>query len=425
MKKEYRVLSVQDAVREIKDGSRLVFSHGAVSPSYVVDEIVRQHERYHDLHMLHLIYMGKPSHLAPEMADHFRVRSMFMSGKDIRTAVAENRADYLPMHFSMLPSIFRQGGSYEPDWAIVQVTPPDAQGRHSVSLASDYGLPAARAAKHVLAIINDKLPFVGGDAFLTRDEIDIVVEHSELPFAMPAATSGEVEQTIARYCADFIPDGATLQAGIGALPDAVLSILTDRRDLGIHTELLTPGVVKLHKSGAITGRKKGIYDGKIICTFALGDQEMYDWMDHNDELEMYPVDIVNDPRIIGQNKNMISINSAVEIDLCGQVCAEKVGGKMYSGSGGQMDFIRGTRYSEGGKSIIALSSTALGGKISRIVPRLTEGVVTSLRNDVDYIITEYGVAQLFGRTENERAKALISIAHPDFREDLEKAWRSR
>lgn len=417
-----KVMTLREAVAEIKDGEKLVLSHGAVTPNCVVEEIVRQKERFSSLRLFHLIYLGSPIHLEPGMERHMRVCSPFLSGRAMRDAVNEGRADFIPRHFSQVPSLFAPGGNFEPDWAILQVTPPDKEGRYSCSLSSDFGLPAARFAKKVMVVVNDQLPFVGGDNFLTADEIDVIVEHSSQPHLVPSAEQSEMDKKIAAYCAELVPDRSTLQIGIGALPDAVLSLLTNHKDLGIHTELLTPGVLGLYKSGAITGRYKGIHQGKMAAAFTMGDQALYDFLDGNKDFEQYPVDLMNNPYIIGKNPRMISINSCIEVDLYGQVCAEKVGGKMFSGSGGQFDYVRGIRLSEGGKSIIAIQSTAKGGELSRIAPTLgSRNVVTTLRNDIDYVVTEYGVAALSGRTELERAMALVSIAHPKFREELERS----
>lgn len=417
-----KLMSLSEAVGEIKDGERLVLSHGAVTPNCVVEEIVRQKERFSSLKIFHLIYLGNPVHLERGMEQHMRVYTPFMSGKAMRDAVNDGRADFIPRHFSQVPSLFAPSGGFEPDWAILQVTPADSQGRYSCSLSSDFGLPAARFAKHVLAVVNPNLPFVGGDNFLTEDDIDIIAEHASAPHLVPSAQPSDLDKKIAAFCAELVPDRANLQIGIGALPDAVLALLTSHKDLGIHTELLTPGVLGLYKSGAITGKYKGIHQGKMTAAFTMGDQALYDFLDNNTEFEQYPVDLMNNPTIIGKNPKMISINSCIEVDLYGQVCAEKVGGKMFSGSGGQFDYVRGVRISEGGKSIIAIQSTAKNGEISRIAPQLSDNnVVTTMRNDIDYVVTEYGVAALSGRTELERAEALVSVAHPKFREKLERA----
>ncbi len=425
MKKAIR-LSVTEAIAHIKDGERIVLGHAAVTPNCLVEEIVRQKERFANLSIYQLIYLGEQVHLAPECADHIRVCTPFMFGAPVRAAVAEGRADFIPMHFSYVPSMFEEYGAYRPDWALVQVTPPDAQGRYSMSLSCDFTLPAARSAKKVMAVVNPALPYLGGDNFLTEDQIDIIVEHESAPFVLGAPRESEIDSIIAGYCADLIPDRATLQMGIGAIPDAVLGKLTDRKDLGIHTEMFTDGVMHLHRKGVITGKYKGILPEKIASAFVMGSQELYDYIDHNDEIVLYPVDYMNNPHIVGQNPDFISINSCIEIDLYGQVCSEKVGGKMYSGSGGQLDYLRGVRYSKGGKSILTMQATAKDGAISRIAPNLNpQAVVTSPRNDVDYVVTEYGVAHLFGRTEAQRALALAAIAHPNFREGLEREAYAR
>ncbi|MDN4753129.1 acetyl-CoA hydrolase/transferase C-terminal domain-containing protein [Porphyromonadaceae bacterium W3.11] len=419
-----KIKSLEAAVSLIQDNEVIVLGHGSVSPGCVVEELVRQSDRFRNLSIFHLIFMGKPLHMAPEMKDHFRVISPFMSGKEMRAAMNEGRADFIPCHFSRVPELFEKGNSVAPDWAVVQVTPPDAQGRYSCSLSTDYTLPAARSAKKVMAIVNPTLPYIGGDNFLLEDEIDVIVEDSTPAYTLPKVEPSDLDQKIAAYCADLIPDRACLQIGIGALPDAVLSRLSGRKDLGVHTELLTPGVLDLYKSGAITGKYKAVHPNKMVASFTIGDKALYDWLDDNDEFEQYPVDYVNNPYVIGQNPNMISINSCVEIDLFGQVCSEKIGGKLFSGSGGQFDYVRGVRLSKGGKSIIATQSTAKGGTVSRIQSLLSKGnVVTTMRNDVDYIVTEYGVAKLLGNTEAERAKQLISVAHPNFREGLEEEAR--
>lgn len=416
-----RKVTIEEAVREIEDGASIVMGQAAVTADLFTDELVRQRESHRGLKLFHLIHLGRQDHLAPDMADCVEVRTMFVYGREMVQAVAERRAQYIPCHFSDLPGFM--GDTIPVDWAVVQVTPPDRMGRYSLSVGCDYAQPAVRKAKRVFAIVNDQLPFVYGNNFVTRDQIDLFVEHSQPPFCVRPKAPTELEEAIADICTKYIPDGATLQAGIGGIPDAVLARLTGRRDLGIHTELLTPGVQKLYEAGAITGAKKGHRTGKIIATMALGDRAFYDWLDHNEEVELYPADVVNDFDEIAANDRMISINSAVEVDLRGQVNAEMIVGRMYSGSGGQVDFVRGASRSRGGHSILALPSTAKGGTVSRIVPRLgSSSIVTTLRNDVDIIATEYGAVELCGLTERDRAKALISIAHPKFREELEAQW---
>lgn len=424
MIKSPRVLSLPEAVNEIQDGERLVLGHAAVVPHIVIEELVRVKERFTNLHIYHLICMGEPLHVVPGMEQHFKVSTSFMVGRKMQEAVQSGRASYVPAHFSRIPALFEKNAPLHPDWAIVQVTPPNEKGHYSLSLSADYTQPAAKKAKKVLAIVNDQLPYIYGENYLTAEEIDIIVEHSAPPYEVPLSTPNEVEKQIASYCAELIPNGATLQIGIGAIPDAVLALLTNRKELGIHTELLTPGVKQLFEAGAITNQKKGVNRGKLLGTFVMGNKELYQWLNNNEYYEQYPVNYVNSPQVIGKNPNMISINSCVEVNLYGEVCSEKVMGKMYSGSGGQFDYVRGVEYSQGGKSILAFPSTAAGGKVSRIAPLITRGnVITTHRNDVDYLVTEYGVAQLTGKTELERAKALIKIAHPQFRDELEASLK--
>ncbi|MDO5036158.1 MAG: acetyl-CoA hydrolase/transferase C-terminal domain-containing protein [Porphyromonas sp.] len=413
------LMTLERAVSHIKNGEKVVLGHAAVTPHIVLEEIFRQRERFSPLHLFHLIYMDEPLHLAPEMAQHFRVHTPFVSGAPMREAVWEGRAEYIPAHFSRVPRFFSKGGYFEPDWTILQVTPPDNKGRYNCSLSCDFTLPAARASKHVLAVINDQLPYIHGDNYLTADQIDIVVEHSAPPYEAQERAPSPVEQQIALNCANLIPDGATLQIGIGAIPDALLHHLKDRKDLGIHTELLTPGVAELFASGAITNRKKGFHNGVMVGSFAVGNRELYEWLDHNPIYEQYPVEHINAPFNISRNYRMTSVNSCTEVSLAGEVCSERVHGAIYSGTGGQFDYVRGVQYSEGGMSILAFPSTAGGGKYSRITPTLSPGnVVTTHRNDVDYLVTEYGVAHLMDRNEQQRAEALIEIAHPKFREEL-------
>lgn len=423
-------LSIEEALQHFKNGDSLVLGHGATTPDIFTRELVRQATPGRKLHMFMLIHLGNHDFLAPEMADYIEVSTIFMSGVAMKKAVAEGRANYIPCHFSQLPALFGSrddvatfpGATIPVDWAVVQVTPPDAQGRYSLSASCDYVLPAVRKAKKVLAIVNDQLPFIGGDNFITADQVDIFVEHSEPAYATETKPSSELDRQIAQHCIPYIPDGATLQAGIGGIPDAVLSMLTGHKDLGVHTELLTPSIQKLHEIGAITGAKKGHRNGKMVAAFAMGDHSFYQWMHNNPDLELYPVDVINGFGEISSNNKMISINSAVEVDLKGQVNAEMIGDQMFSGSGGQVDFVRGARASKGGMNIIALPSTAKNGTISRIVPSLRTGTaVTTSRNDLDAVITEFGVAELRGKTELQRAKALISIAHPNHQEALERA----
>ncbi len=335
----------------------------------------------------------------------------------------EGRADFTPIFLSEIPGLFRSG-QLALDAALIHVSPPDEHGFCSFGIEVGITKPAAESARLVIAEVNDRMPRALGDSFIHVSKIDYFVPVSYPLPELPQGTPGEVQMRIAENIADLIPDGATLQLGIGGIPDAVLLYLRDKKDLGIHTEMFSDGVVQLVEAGVITNERKTLHRGKIIVGFVLGTQRLYDFVDNNAMVEFHPTDYVNDPFIIAQNENMIAINSAIEVDLTGQVCADSIGHKFYSGVGGQVDFIRGAARSKGGKPIIALPSTAKGGTISRIVATLKPGAgVTTTRNDVHYVVTEYGVAYLHGKTIRQRVEALIGIAHPDFREDLRREAR--
>lgn len=419
--KHYRqhTVSPATAAAAIHDGQFVVFGHAAASPVEIPMALEKQKERFKNLSIYHLIFVGDAVHLRPENITHFRHISSFAAAGS-REAVQNRRADYLPVFFHEIPSLFYDG--YLPvDVAVIHISRPDENGFCSFGLACDYTQAAAQCAKTVIAEMNDKMPYTLGDENKIHvSEIDYIVQTSHPLVEFPLAPCGEVEKRIAQHCASLIGDGATLQIGIGAIPDAVLSFLKDRKDLGIHTELFTEGVIDLVESGVITGKRKTFHPGKIIATFLMGSQRMYDFVHHNPLIEMHPVDYVNNPANIGKNDRMISINSSLEVDLMGQVASESIGLKQYSGTGGQVDYVRGTRLSKGGKSIIAMPSTAARGSVSRIVPFLQTGAaVTTSRNDVDCIVTEYGIAHLRGKTLYERAVSLVGIAHPDYRPVLE------
>lgn len=418
-------VSVTEAVNIIQDNQNLVFGHAAASPIEVVKELERQKERFRNLRIYHLIYAGEAMHTKVENLNHFRHISSF-GCPSTRDALQNLRADFLPVFFHEVPLLFIDG-SYPVDVAIINISRPNSEGFCSLSLSCDYTKAAAENANIVIAEINDKMPFVHGEGNLIHvTDIDFIVETSNAPIEFPQAVASETDKMISKHCASLIGDGATLQIGIGAIPDMVMSFLKDRKELGIHTELFTEGVIDLVESGVITGSRKTFHRGKIVATFLMGTKRMYDFVHHNPLIEMLPVDYVNNPFNIGRNNNMISINSCLEVDLTGQVASESIGLKQYSGTGGQVDYVRGTRLSKGGKSIIAMPSTAAKGKVSRIVPFLQQGAtVTTSRNDVDYIATEYGIAHLRGKTLYERAKALTAIAHPSFWEEIEKETKKR
>jgi 4-hydroxybutyrate CoA-transferase len=417
-----RVVEASEAVAAIHSG-QTVYVHGAsATPQVLLDALVARAADLRDVCMVHLHIEGRGPHLAPEMAGHFRHLALFI-GPNARTAVNEGRAEYVPTFLSDVPHLFRRR-IVPLDAVLINVTPPDAHGYCSLGTSVDATLAAVESAGMVIAQLNRAMPRTLGDSFIHVDRIDLGVEVDEPPIDHPLNHIGEVEQRIARNVADLVPDGAVIQMGIGAIPSAVGLALTSRRDLGVHTEMFTDVMVDLVESGAITGRRKEIDQGKIVAAFMMGTQRLYRFVDDNPMVEMRPVDYTNDTAIIRRLRRMTAINSAIEIDLTGQVCADSIGTRFYSGIGGQMDFVRGAALAEDGRAIIALPATAKGGTESRIVPFLREGagVVTS-RGHVQTVATEYGVAELHGRSVAERARSLIAIAHPDFRDELTTAAR--
>jgi acetyl-CoA hydrolase len=356
------------------------------------------------------------------MEGHLRVNTLFIS-PNVRTAVHEGRADFTPVLLSEVPLLFREG-HLPLDVVLVQVSPPDEHGFCSLGIEAGLVKTPAQVAKIVIAEVNEQMPRTLGDSFIHFSKIDYAVPVNYPLAELPMGEPNELSMNIGRHIADLIDDGSTMQMGIGAIPDSVLNYLEDKRDLGVHTELFSDGVMKLIQDGIITNEKKTLHTGKIIAGFILGSHDLYDFVDDNPIIELHPTEYVNDPFVIAQNEKMISINSAIEVDLTGQVCADSIGPKLYSGVGGQLDFVYGAARSKGGKPIIALPSTATpggGDAISRIVPTLKPGAgVVTTRNHVHYIATEYGIAYLYGKTIKERARALIEIAHPDFQEELER-----
>ncbi|MBB5265055.1 4-hydroxybutyrate CoA-transferase [Catenibacillus scindens] len=418
-----RIVSAQEAVSRIKSGDRVVIGHACAEPLYLVDAMVQNREMYRDVEIVQMVPMGKCEYTKPGMESYFRLNAIF-AGAGTRDAIYEGRADFTPCCFSRVPKLFDR---YLPvDVALIQVTPPDKYGNCSLGLSVDFTKAAAKKAKLVIAQVNDQMPYVYGDSRIPVNDIDLFVEKSlPIPELAPRKT-GEVEKRIGEYCASLVDDGATLQLGIGGIPDAVCACLHDKRDLGLHSELLSDGVVDLIEEGVINNSRKTLNPGKSVATFLMGTRKLYDFVDHNPDFELYPVDVVNNPDVIMKNKNMISINSCIQVDLMGQVDSEAVGDKQISGIGGQVNFVKGAVNSPGGKSIIAMASTASKGTISKIVPKLEQGaVVTTLRTDVDYIVTEYGIARLTGHTLRQRATALINIAHPKFRPMLIEAFEQR
>ncbi|HQG49855.1 MAG: Butanoate coenzyme A-transferase [Syntrophorhabdaceae bacterium] len=411
------ICSAEEAVQKVKSGDRIVFSHACGEPRVLPATLMKRVDELTGVQIVHMVPMGEALYCRPEYAGSFRHVALF-SGAPTREAIWENRADYVPYVFSEIPFLF---DSVLPvDVAMVTVSPPDKNGFCSLGVSVDYTKKAVESAKIVIAEINKAMPRTHGDSFVHVSEIDCFVE-VDIPIAELKATElTDVEINIGKYVTELIEDGSCLQLGIGGIPDAVLKNLGSLKDLGVHSEMISDGVKHLVEKGIVNGRKKNFHKDKIVITFLMGSREFYDWVDDNPIIEMRTVDYTNNPYIIAQNKNMVAINSALEVDLLGQVCADTIGPKQFSGVGGQLDFVRGARMSEGGKAVIALPSTAKGG-ISRIVPTLKEGAaVTTSRNDVDYVVTDYGIASLKGKTVRDRMKALINIAHPSVREELQK-----
>ncbi|WP_123052873.1 acetyl-CoA hydrolase/transferase C-terminal domain-containing protein [Clostridium sp. JN-1] len=419
-----KIVSAEEAVSKIKSNDRVVVGHAVGEPSTLIDAMVKNKESYENVEIVHMLAMGKGEYVKEGMEKHFRHNSLFV-GASTRDAVNSGRADYTPCFFYEVPRLFKEG-YMKVDVALVQVSKPDEHGYCSFGVSNDYTKPAADCAKIVIAEVNENMPRTMGDSFIHVSNIDYIVETSHPIIELKQPKIGKVEKAIGKYCASLIEDGSTLQLGLGAIPDSVLLFLKDKKDLGIHSEMISDGVVELVKAGAITNKKKTLHPGKIVVTLLMGTKKLYDFVNDNPMVEMYPVSYVNDPTVIMQNYKMVSINSCVQVDLMGQICSESIGMKQISGVGGQIDFIRGTNMAQDGKSIIAIPSTAAKGRISRIVPFLDHGAaVTTSRNDASYVITEYGIARLKGKTLKQRAKELINIAHPDFREGLMKEYAAR
>jgi acyl-CoA hydrolase len=418
-----RVVSAAEAVSHIRSGDH-VFVHGAAAaPNALLAALVTRAADLRDVTMTHLHLEGAAPHLAPAMAAHFRHRALFI-GSNARAAVAEGRAEYVPVFLSDIPHLM-QRGSVRVDVALLNVTPPDRHGLCSLGSSVDVALAAARAARLVIAQLNPMLPRTLGDSVVPASRIDYGVAVAEPPASVPLPTIGPVERAIAGHIAGLVPDRATVQMGIGAIPTAVALSLTSHRDLGIHSEMITDVVVDLVECGVVTGAYKEVDRGRIVAAFLTGTKRLYDFVDDNAAVEMHPADYTNDSAVIRRFRRMTAINSAVEVDLTGQVCADSIGHRLLSGVGGQMDFIRGAALAKGGRAIIALPSTAADGTCSRIVATLRPGAgVVTTRAHVETVVTEHGVAELVGRSIPERARALIALADPRFREPLEREARA-
>jgi acyl-CoA hydrolase len=424
-----KLRTADEALGCVKSGMRVYIQPGCAEPETLVEALIRRAPEVHDVEIVHMMTMGAAPYVDPEMAGHFRHNAVFI-GSNVRDAINEGRADYTPIYLSEIEELF-ETGAMPIDVALIEVSPPDSHGFCSFGVGVDTTLTAAKCARHVVAQVNNYMPRTYGDSFIHVSDIDAVVESSRPLCELKKPVVTDMHVAIARNVAGLIEDGAVLQTGIGGIPDAVLPFLMDRKDLAVHSELISDGVIPLIEAGVITGARKNYKPRKIIAGFALGTKSMFDFVDNNPIFEFHPTAYTNDPVLIARNDNMVAINSALQIDLTGQVCSDSIGNQFFSGIGGQVDFLRGASRSKGGKPIIAVSSTAKNDTISRIVPILSPGagVVTS-RGLVRYVVTEHGVAYLHGKSIRERAKALIEIAHPNFRDELyeyceETKWLQR
>jgi 4-hydroxybutyrate CoA-transferase len=417
-----KIVTADEAVQSIASRHRVFLTGNCSTPHELLKALVRRAPELEDVEICQALTIGPADYVAPEMEGHLRVNTMFIS-HNIRKAVHEGRVDFTPVLLSEFPLLFKN--RHIPlDVALVHLSPPDEHGFCSFGIENGLTKSPAESAKTIIAEVNECMPRTLGDSFIHVNRLThiVPVNYPLSEMKMAEEGSSEILEKIASSIADLIPDGATMQMGIGAIPNTVLKYLYDKRDLGVHTELFSDGVIDLVEAGVLTSSRKSLHPGKIIAGFILGTQQLYDWVNDNPLIELHPTEYVNDPFVIAQNERMVAVNSAIEVDLTGQVCADSIGPKLYSGVGGQLDFIYGASRSKDGVPIIALPSTATmrdGSQISRIVTMLKHGagVVTS-RNHVHYVVTEYGVVNLYAKSIRQRALELIQIAHPDFRDEL-------
>ena len=413
-----KLCSADMAVEAIQSHDRVFMTGNCSVPKELLGALVRRAPQLEDVEIVQVLTIGPAEYVAPEMEGHIRVNSLFIS-HNVRKAVNEGRADFTPILLSQIPRALRDPSLLKPKVAMIHCSPPDEHGYCTFGVEVGLTKPAAESAQIVIAEVNDQMPRALGDSFIHVSRLTHIVPVSYPIVEVPMGSPGELQKQIAANIADLIPDGATMQMGIGEIPDAVLLYLKDKKDLGVHTELFSDGVIELIEAGVLTNSAKTIHKGKCIAGFALGSQRLYDYIDNNPMFEFHPQDYVNDPFVVAQNTRQVAINSALEIDLTGQVCADSIGPMFYSGVGGQLDFMYGALRSPGGVPIIALPATAKDGQISRIVPMLKQGAgVVTTRNHVRFIVTEYGAADLFARSVRERVHNLVNIAAPQFREEL-------
>ncbi|MFZ7102471.1 MAG: acetyl-CoA hydrolase/transferase family protein [Peptococcaceae bacterium] len=418
-----RLTSAAEAVKVVKSGDFVIPGHAASESELLVNALAERYPELENVTIIQGVALGSSPYCKPEMEGHFVLKSMF-AGANTRKSIWENRGTFFPLMFHEFPRAFREGylGS---DVFITMVSPPDEHGYCSLGMSVDHSKELVKCAKTVIAEVNPHVPCTYGDSFVHVSDLDYIVENDRPILELTRfAAMDEVTRAIGRNVAALIKDGDTLQMGAGTIPDAILNYLRDKKDLGIHTEMFSDGLIDLIEAGIVNCSKKTLHPGKIVVTFAQGTQKVYQYINKNPLFQFYPVDYVNNPCVIAQNDNMVAINSALEIDLSGQVCAEAIGVKQYSGIGGQLDFVRGAAAARNGRPIIVLQSTAKNGAISRISCQLKPGTpVTTTRNDVRWVVTEHGAVNLYCKSESERAAALISIAHPNFRAELKQQYR--
>lgn len=419
-----KLCSIEEAVSVVKSNNRVYISGNAATPFRLTEALSHRKDELNNVEITHVLLLGDDPLSRPGMEGHFRHNSLFVGPAD-RAAINDGRADYTPVFLYEIPQLFYHD-LLPLDVAFLHVSPPDEFGFVSLGVECLASKAAAETAKMVIAQVNDRMPRTLGDTFIHISRFAKLAEVSdELP-ELNIPPFSEVENEIGSNIAGLVDDGCTLQLGIGGIPNAALKAMAGKRDLGIHTEMVSDGIVEAINAGVVTGRKKTLHPGKVVATFYFGTAALYDFVDNNPFFETHPVQYTNHPFVVGQNERMVAINSAIEVDLTGQVCADSIGTRIYSGFGGQVDFIRGAAQSKGGKPIIALPSSAKNDTVSKIVPTLQSGAgVVTTRADVHYVVTEYGVAYLHGKNLKERAKALIEIAHPNFRTELEAAAKKR
>lgn len=416
-------MSAADAVRQVHNGDMIVVPTGVGEPPTLLAALSEQRRDFEGVQIAQILPLRKYGYFDPETAEHVRHCAYFFGGPS-RPGGQGGWIDYVPAYFSELPTLIERQ-QLPADVVFTMASPMDEHGYFSISLAADYTMAAISRARAVVLEVNPNVPFANGNCHVHVSQVSALVESEEPVLEVGLPAIGPVQEAIGQYVADMIPDGATLQIGYGGIPDAVVMQLTHKHDLGIHTEMIGDGIMTLVESGAVTNRRKNVNRGRMLATFALGSNKLYHFMDRNPALEMHPVDVTNDPYLAGRNDQLVSINASMQVDLIGQCGSESLGHTPYSGTGGQADFVRAANRSRDGKSFIVLPSTAKENSISRIVPTLAPGThVTTSKNDVNYVVTEHGVAQLRGKTAKQRAEALIAIAHPDFRPELRQAARA-